>query len=103
MIAVIFQADFANEVHRGRYLDIAGTLRPELDHIDGFLAIERFQSYVQPNRILSLSYWRDHQAIAHWRRHPEHLLAQQAGKKELFSAWSIRCAEILTTRTNGAT
>ena len=64
MIAVIFEVEPAD---RGAYFRIAGELRPLLDEIDGFLSIERFQSLSDDSRVLSLSFWRDEEAIAQWR------------------------------------
>ena len=58
MIAVIFEV----EPSPGRtddYLEIAASLRPMVEDIDGFISIERFQSLVNPEKILSLSYWRE--------------------------------------------
>ena len=65
MIAVIFEA----QPHPGRkdaYLDAAASLRPLLADIDGFVSIERFESLTQPGKILSLSYWRDEDAVRQW-------------------------------------
>ena len=63
MYAVIFEA-VPEPDRRQDYLDIAARLRPELEKIDGFLSIERFESLTQPGKILSLSFWRDDAAVA---------------------------------------
>ena len=58
VIAVIFEVLPAS----GRlenYLEHAARLRGELDAVDGFISIERFQSLTDPDKILSLSFWRD--------------------------------------------
>lgn len=44
------------------YLDLAAALKPELQKIDGFISVERFQSLTDPGKVLSLSFWRDEQA-----------------------------------------
>jgi heme-degrading monooxygenase HmoA len=100
VIAVIFEATFLGEAERERYLEIATRLRPLLTEIDGFLGIERFQSFDDANRILSLSTWRDQGAINTWRNLPEHVLAQKEGKERLFSSWSIQLLTILSTRSS---
>ena len=66
MIAVIFEVE-PKDGHREAYLDIAAELRPYLDKIDGFISIERFESLIMPGKILSLSFWRDEEAVQHWR------------------------------------
>ncbi len=66
MIAVIFEV-WPADGRRQTYLDIAAELKPELERIDGFLSIERFQSLVDETKLLSLSFWRDEAAVAAWR------------------------------------
>lgn len=54
-----------------QYLALAAALRGELEAIDGFLSVERFQSMSVPNRMVSLSFFRDEQAVQQWRNtHP---------------------------------
>ena len=89
MIAVIFEVEPAAG-KRDAYLGIAADLRPLLDGIDGFLSIERFQSLVDPNRILSLSFWRDEEAVKAWRNTEEHRQAQKAGRGGIFAGYRLR-------------
>src|SRR6516162_6162750 len=51
MIAVIFEV-WPKPGHKQRYLDLAAELRPLLDTIDGFIAIERFESLYEPGKML---------------------------------------------------
>ena len=62
MIAVLFEAD-VTPAKQARYLALAAELRPLLDTLDGFISIERFQSLTTPGKILSLSWWRDEEAV----------------------------------------
>jgi heme-degrading monooxygenase HmoA len=94
MIAVIFEVEPAAG-RRDAYLAIAADLRPLLDGIDGFLSIERFQSLVDPNRILSLSFWRDEEAVKAWRNTQEHRQAQQAGRSGIFADYRLRIAHVV--------
>ena len=94
MIAVIFEVQPA-EGKRDAYLGIAANLRPLLDGIDGFISIERFQSLVDPNRILSLSFWRDEDAVKAWRNTEEHRQAQQAGRGGIFAGYRLRIAHVV--------
>lgn len=94
MIAVIFEVEPHPE-HRGEYLAIAAALAEDLHRLDGFVSIERFQSLTDPDRLLSLSYWRDGSAIAAWRDHPPHRTAQAQGKETLFRDWRIRVAHVV--------
>ncbi len=83
MIAVIFEVQ-PHDATRQTYLDIAAELRPLLDSIDGFISIERFQSLSDPQKLLSLSFWRDEQAVTQWRRVESHRDAQSRGRETIF-------------------
>ena len=94
MHVVIFEV--APETGREQdYLDIAARLRPELEKIDGFISIERFRSLSQEGKILSLSFWRDEEAIARWRQQEEHQAAQRAGRDKIFRDYRIRVAAVM--------
>lgn len=94
MYAVIFEVVPEPE-RRQDYLDIAARLRPELEKIDGFLSIERFESLTQKGKILSLSFWRDEAAVLRWRRHEEHRDAQIAGRTGIFRDYRLRVASVV--------
>jgi heme-degrading monooxygenase HmoA len=93
MIAVIFEVTPAPGA-RGAYLDTAASLAPALAEIDGFLNIERFQSLADPEKLLSLSFWRDEAAIAAWRNRETHRAAQRAGRAGLFADYRLRIAAV---------
>lgn len=94
MIAVMFEVEPAAG-KRDAYLDIAARLRPLLDEIDGFISIERFQSLSDPNRVLSLSFWRDEDAVKAWRNTQEHRQAQAAGRAGIFAGYRLRIAHVV--------
>ena len=94
MIAVIFEVR-PKPGCRDAYLDIAADLRPLLAGIDGFISIERFQSLADPEKVLSISFWRDEAAVAQWRKIEAHRAAQAQGRTALFADYRIRVAEVL--------
>jgi heme-degrading monooxygenase HmoA len=94
MIAVIFEV-WPHPETKGEYLDIAAELRPLLDGIDGFISIERFQSLSQPQKLLSLSFWRDEDAVAQWRRIEAHRDAQARGRATVFKDYRLRIASVV--------
>lgn len=94
MIAVIFEVEPA-EGHRDAYLDIAATLKPELEKIDGFISVERFQSITNPKKMLSLSFFRDEAAVLQWRNLEKHRQAQAAGRGGVFAGYRLRVASVL--------
>ena len=94
MLAVIFEVEM-NPGRSEEYFDLAGTLRPELEAIDGFISVERFQSMSTQGKYVSLSFWRDEKAVRTWRDHAQHRLAQAEGKSEIFADFRIRVAEVV--------
>src|SRR6185369_13167307 len=94
MIAVIFEV-IPREGHHQTYLDAAAQLRPLLSGNEGFISIERFESLTTPGKILSLSFWRDEEAVAKWRRLEDHRAAQAAGRQYIFQDYRLRVAQVL--------
>ena len=94
MIAVIFEVEPA-EGRFDSYLDFAGRLKPLLEKVDGFISVERFQSITNPGKIVSLSFWRDEEAVAAWRNMPEHRAAQKAGRNGIFAGYRLRIGHIV--------
>jgi heme-degrading monooxygenase HmoA len=94
MIAVIFEVQPAPG-RRDAYLGIAADLRPLLEGIDGFISVERFQSLTDPDRLLSLSFWRDEEAVETWRNTEQHRRAQQAGRGGIFAGYRLRIAQVV--------
>jgi heme-degrading monooxygenase HmoA len=92
-IAVIFEVIPA-EGRKQEYLDIAASLRTELDKIKGFISIERFQSLSHPEKILSLSFWEDEEAVADWRNLELHRAAQTKGRDYIFNDYHLRIAQV---------
>lgn len=98
MLAVIFEV----EMNPGRdqdYFALAGSLRPELEAIDGFISVERFRSVTNEGKYVSLSFWRDEEAVKKWREHAEHRVAQAQGKKTIIADFRIRVAEVVRDYT----
>ena len=94
MIAVIFEVEVAPGKKQA-YLDIATQLRPLLEEVDGFLSIERFQSLTNPEKLLSLSFFRDEKAIEQWRTLSKHRQAQGKGRAGVFSDYRLRVASVI--------
>ena len=63
--------------------------------LDGFLSVERFQSLTNPERMLSLSYFRDEDAVRHWRNTAAHRATQARARSGVFSDYRLRVASVL--------
>jgi heme-degrading monooxygenase HmoA len=98
MIAVIFEVEAKPGKDRD-YFDLAAKLRTELEMVDGFISVERFKSLTHEGKYVSLSFWRDEDAVKHWRTQADHRMAQERGKKEIFADFRIRVAEVIRDYT----
>lgn len=94
MIAVIFEV-WPNEEGKEEYLRIAAKLKAFLVDREGFISIERFQSFSEENKVLSLSFWENEASIETWRNVLEHREAQSSGRDELFDSYRIRVANVV--------
>ncbi|MFD3188684.1 antibiotic biosynthesis monooxygenase family protein [Sedimentitalea sp. HM32M-2] len=94
MIAIIFEVIPADG-QRQTYLDIAAEMRPLAEQIDGFISVERFQSLTNPDKMLSISFFRDEVAVERWRKLVAHRRAQAKGRGGVFADYRLRVAHVL--------
>ncbi|WP_323784355.1 antibiotic biosynthesis monooxygenase [Thalassovita sp.] len=94
MIAIIFEVHIA-EGRKPEYLDIAADLKPLLEQVEGFISVERFQSLNDPDKLLSLSFFRDEEAVQTWRNLAEHRVAQAKGRAGIFSDYRLKVVQVL--------
>ena len=93
MLAVIFEVIPAPG-RKQDYLELAAQLRPELEKIDGFVSVERFASLTNENKLLSLSFWRDEEAVRRWRNLARHREAQARGRSGVLADYRLRIASV---------
>ena len=94
MVAVIFEVLPKKEKWE-QYLDLAAALKTELEKIEGFLSVERFQSISDPAKILSLSFWQDEESVREWRNKAAHRDAQNEGRNSIFEHYRLRIANVV--------
>ena len=94
MMAVIFEV-WPAPGRKDDYLKLAASLRSEVEKIEGFISVERFESLYEEGKLLSLQFWRDDAAIARWRNHLDHRRAQAMGRGGIFRGYRLRVAEVV--------
>lgn len=94
MIAVIFES-WPAPGKMQTYLDMGARLGPQLEKMDGFISIERFQSFSDPTKLLALSIWRDEAAVDAFRNWDIHRNVQANTRKDVFIDYRLRVAAIL--------
>jgi len=94
MIAVIFEV-WPAEGQTQQYLDLAAALRADLNRVEGFISIERFQSLTEPGKFVSLSFFENEEAVRQWRNLPSHRATQAEGRNGVFANYRLRVAHVL--------
>ena len=94
MLAVIFEV-WPQAGSKEDYLRMAAEMRAELDGIEGFVSVERFESLYEEGKLLSLQFWKDEAAITAWRTHLRHRKAQAAGRGGMFADYRLRVARVV--------
>jgi heme-degrading monooxygenase HmoA len=59
-----------------------------------------FHAVTEGPEEVALSYWPSEEAIRAWKAHPEHLLAQEAGRERWYESYTVQVAAV--TRQYGA-
>jgi len=88
--AVIFSS-LRTEGDRG-YAAIAGRMVELAAQQPGFLGVESARG--ADGFGITVSYWSSLESIAEWRRHSEHAIAQETGKKVWYADYSLRITEV---------
>ncbi|MBV9192231.1 MAG: antibiotic biosynthesis monooxygenase, partial [Betaproteobacteria bacterium] len=98
MIAVIFELTPAEGRFKD-YIALAEGLVEDLRKSDGFISIERFESISTKGKYVSLSFWRDEEAVRKWRNLQKHREAQQKGRGGIFASYRLRVAQVMRDYT----
>jgi heme-degrading monooxygenase HmoA len=87
----------------GRYLDIAASLRPEVDLSGGCEYLDRYRRLAAHDAdggwLLSFQYWQDEKSMVRWRKNITHHQAQEAGRDTVFEDYRVRVGEVLREKT----
>jgi len=94
MIVVLFELQ-AMPGQNQTYVDLVNKLTPLLKPMEGFISIECFQSTLNPEKVMSVTTWRDEEAVVKWRNVSAHLAAQKAGRDKIFKDYRVRVASVI--------
>ena len=96
MVAMIFEFWFdpdAPEIYE-EYLRESADVRRRLAGFEGFEGVERFESTAEPGKYVAIGFFSDEDAVARWRRAPEHRRVQALGRTRLFTRYRLRMAHV---------
>jgi heme-degrading monooxygenase HmoA len=60
--------------------------------IDGYLGVESTRD--KTGLAITISYWRDEDAITKWREHARHAVAQKLGRERWYDHYELRVAKV---------
>ena len=100
MIGLFFEVQ-TKPGHRDQYLDLAASLKPDLEAMGGCRFIDRFRSLTRENLLLSYQIWQDEAALTAWRAHAHHHDVQTIGRARVFSDYRIRVAQVIHEQKPG--
>jgi heme-degrading monooxygenase HmoA len=86
--AVIFTSVRTN-INDG-YHDMSARMLDLAKKQPGFLGVESAREHTG----ITVSYWKDLEAIQAWRDHPEHRKAQARGREKWYAAFKVRVAKV---------
>lgn len=86
--AVIFSSTLSDDADG--YADTARRMEALAAQNPGFLGVESAREGIG----VTVSYWRDLDAIAAWKSQVEHLEAQRQGKSRWYEAYRLRVAKV---------
>lgn len=94
MIVVLFELQ-AMPGQNQIYVDLVSKLTPMLEPMDGFISVECFQSTLNPEKVMSVTTWRDEESVVKWRNVDAHLSAQRAGRNKIFKDYRVRVTSVI--------
>lgn len=90
--AVIFPSQRPDGDPDDGYAEMAGRMVELARQQDGYLGHESVRE--ADGRGVTISYWRDEDAIRAWRAHPEHVEARRRGRDRWYEDWAIRVCRV---------
>jgi heme-degrading monooxygenase HmoA len=81
------------------YFRMAADLKPIVEKNPGFISVERFQNFSEPDWYLSFSQWTDERVLAAWRCQKDHHQAQVCGRDLILEDYRLRVGA-LTIESN---
>ena len=84
-----------------QYLNLAASLKPDLEAVGGCLFLDRFKSLSRDNLVLSYQIWQDEGSMTAWRVHAHHHDVQTLGRDKVFADYRLRVAQVIFEARRG--
>jgi heme-degrading monooxygenase HmoA len=99
MILVIFEFIVLENKEKDYFREVE-KLQLELKQTKGFISVDRFIHSTKKNYYVSVSTWKNENAVKAWKANSKHIISQKIGKKEIFKSFRIRVAEVIRDYSN---
>ncbi len=86
--AVIFTSK-RTEIENG-YDDMSISMEKLAKQQDGYLGLESARNEVG----ITVSYWKNLEAIKSWKQHTDHIIAQKKGRSDWYSWYQVRICKV---------
>jgi len=93
MVIVVFRSRYKEGADLEAYGALAVEMRELVAAQPGFLSIESFEA--PDGTHVSLEFFETDEAARAWRGHPAHRAAQQRGREEFYSWYSVHVADVI--------
>jgi heme-degrading monooxygenase HmoA len=72
------------------YASMSDAMIQEVEKQPGFLGFESVRNEIG----ITVSYWKDLDAVKHWRENPNHQLARKKGREVWYSEFKVRICKV---------
>jgi heme-degrading monooxygenase HmoA len=92
MKVVLFKIRVREDIDQAEYERTFEQMLELVSTVPGFRSIEGFAG--EDGSELAVAWFDSDESIAEWKQHPQHLVTQERGRTEFFSAYDITIAEV---------
>ena len=93
MKVVLFKIRVREDIDQAEYERTFEQMLELVSTVPGFRSIEGFAG--EDGSELAVAWFDSDESIAEWKQHPQHLVTQERGRTEFFSAYDITIAEVV--------
>ena len=94
MVVIVFRSRLRPEAGDD-YAQMAQEMYSTAKEIPGFVDFKSYKA--DDGERVSIVWWKDHETLAAWRKHPRHTHAQMMGRKEWYEFYKIEIADVVRT------
>jgi heme-degrading monooxygenase HmoA len=88
---VLFRTRLREDIDMAAYQATFERMFEAVSAIPGFRGIEGFSG--EDGSELAVAWFDSDEALAEWKRHPDHLVAQEQGRREFYTSYEITIAD----------